>query len=153
ISGQKPKNIPEKPDFVYEKEWIDWDDWFGVFEREYLSYQEQKKFVSTLNLESASEWTEYAKSGQKPKNIPARPFKYFEKKGYLFDFYDWIGLNERKYIPFKEARAIVRSLKLKDYAKLREWSDSQRPSNIPANPSYVYKTEWRGYYDWSGIPN
>jgi len=153
LSGQKPKNIPAKPDVVYEKEWIDWDDWFGVFEREYLSYQEQKKFVSTLNLESSSEWTEYAKSGQKPKNIPAKPFQYFGKKGYLFDFYDWIGLNERKYLSFIEARSIVRNLKLKNYAELRKWSESQRPSNIPANPSYVYKTEWRGYYDWTGILN
>ena len=153
LSGQKPKNIPAKPDIIYQKQWTGWDDWFGVFEREYLSYAEQKKFVSRLNFNSTSEWTEYAKSGQKPKNIPAKPFKYFLKKGIFFDLYDWIGLNEREYLPFIEARNYVRSLKLKNYEQYGAWNNSdQRPSNIPQHPSYIYREKgWFGYADWIGI--
>ncbi len=152
-SGQKPKNIPAKPNVIYQKQWINWDDWFGIFKREYLSYEEQKKFVSVLNFDSSSEWTEYAKSGQRPKNIPAKPFKYFEKIGKdPFDIYDWLGVNERQYLPFHEARAHVRNLKLKNNDQFREWNDSVRPKNIPRNPSYVYREKgWQGYEDWTGI--
>ena len=28
--GKKPQNIPNKPDRVYEKEWISWGDWLGT---------------------------------------------------------------------------------------------------------------------------
>ncbi len=154
-SGKKPKNIPAKPNLIYKKQWIDWDNWFGAFDREYLSYEDQKKFVSTLNFESSSDWTKYAKSGKKPKNIPAKPFKYFPTAGrFFFDIYDWYGINEREYLPFDEAKAYVRNLNFKNYKEYGEWNDSAKPKNIPHNPSYVYREKgWEGYEDWTGIPH
>jgi len=155
VSGKKPKNIPAKPNVIYQKQWVDWDNWFGAFDRDYLSYEEQKKFVSTLNFESSSDWTEYAKSGKKPKNIPAKPYKYFEKIGMLlFDIYDWFGVNEREYLSFEEAKVYVRNLKFKNFKEYGEWNNSIRPKNIPHNPSYVYREKgWYGYKDWTGTPN
>lgn len=155
-SGNKPKNIPAKPDLIYKDKWSGWDDWFGVFDRPYLSYGEQREFVSKLNFTSSSQWTEYAKSGNKPKNIPANPFKYFGNFMKIsFDFYDWLGMNKKTYLPFEDARKYVRSLKLKNYEEFRTWSDSdKRPENIPANPSYIYLEKgWHGYEDYTGIPN
>ncbi|MCE9653236.1 MAG: KTSC domain-containing protein [Nitrosarchaeum sp.] len=151
-SGNKPKNIPTKPDKIYAKQWVDWDDWLGLYDREYLSYAEQKKFVSTLKFDHSFQWSEYAKSGSKPKNIPARPFQYYGHKKIEFDIYDWFGLNEREYLPFEEARIIVRSQKFKTREECLEWEKTQKPDNIPGNPSYVYREKgWYGYTDWYGV--
>ncbi|MEX2192497.1 MAG: hypothetical protein WD717_03860 [Nitrosarchaeum sp.] len=153
-SGQKPKNIPVHPDRIYKKQWVDWDDWLGLYDREYLSYADQKKFVSTLNLDHSFQWTEYAKSGQKPKNIPARPYQYYGHKKIEFNIYDWFGLDDRNYLPFEEARKIVRSQNFKTNDEYNKWCDTLKPKNIPGNPSYVYREKgWYGYADWTGVPN
>ncbi len=72
-----------------------------------------------------------------------------------FDIYDWLGMNQRTYLSFDDARSYVQGLKLKNYDEFRKWSNSdQRPSNIPANPSYVYREKgWYSYEDWTGIPH
>ena len=54
------------------------------------------------------------------------------------------------FLPFKEARAIVRELKLKTQEEWREWMKSgKRPTNIPGQPEKVYRDDgWISYPDW-----
>jgi hypothetical protein len=53
--------------------------------------------------------------------------------------------------PFEQARAYVRSLKLKGYKEWVTWSKSdERPSDIPASPRRFYDDEWAGWGDWLG---
>lgn len=152
-SGKLPENIPVNPKNVYTSAWKYYDDWLGVRDREYLSFEQAKKFVSGLIFDYPPEWKKFCISGKKPKNIPAKPFKYFSKKGrLLFDIYDWFGINEREYLPFEEAKIIIRNLKFTTYEQYREWDDSSKPKIIPGNPSYVYREKgWYSYADWTGI--
>lgn len=67
------------------------------------------------------------------------------------------GLDRRSrvrggYQTFKQARAFVRSLKLKS---ARKWDDyvksGMKPDNIPAAPQEVYANDgWAGWNDWLG---
>ena len=60
-----------------------------------------------------------------------------------------------KFLPFKDALMLARSLKLKSWSEWRQWSKSGvRKPNMPSNPNNVYKHEgWQGYGHWLGTGN
>jgi hypothetical protein len=56
-----------------------------------------------------------------------------------------------KYKPFEESKRFVRKLGLKNQNEWREYSKStDKPLDIPADPSAVYKEDWKGMGDWLG---
>jgi hypothetical protein len=57
--------------------------------------------------------------------------------------------------PFEEARAFVRSLRLKIQDEWIAWARSEaRPEDIPADPRKIYKNDgWAGMGDWLGNRN
>ena len=63
-----------------------------------------------------------------------------------------LGRRKGSYLSFAVARAIVRKVKLRSHKKWREWCKAgQRPSNIPADPSKVYRDDgWTSMPDWLG---
>jgi superfamily II DNA or RNA helicase len=67
----------------------------------------------------------------------------------------WNKLAKFNFMPFEEARAYVRKLKLKDQKAWVSYTKSgDKPQNIPANPPTVYKTNgWIGFGDWLGNSN
>lgn len=90
-SGLKPKNIPSNPDSFYSKNgWVSWTDWLGYKEQNlkkqetYLNYADAKEYVSKLNLKTHNEWVLFSKT-DRPKNIPANPWKYYK---------EWNGIKE-----------------------------------------------------------
>lgn len=56
----------------------------------------------------------------------------------------------KDFLPFEEARTYVRSLGFKESGEWKEWSKTQRPRDIPGQPSTTYKDEWQGWGDWLG---
>ena len=55
---------------------------------------------------------------------------------------------------FKEARELVRALKLSSMNEYRKYCKSgNRPEDIPTNPGSAYKTEWISFTDWLGNGN
>jgi hypothetical protein len=87
-SGNKPNFIPQAPYKTYKgKGWIGYADWLGnnrpIRPTKFRSYIESRDFVQKLGLKSFKEWNEYCKSGNKPDDIPARPwvtYKEWKKK-------------------------------------------------------------------------
>ena len=121
----------------------------------WLSFEEARALVRALKLGSHKEWEEYSKSGR-PSNIPGKPNKMYRDAGWI-SMPDWLGYEEKKMpkggaLPFEEARALVRALKLGSEKKWQEYSKSgKRPSNIPAGPHQVYRGEgWISMPDWLG---
>ncbi len=53
---------------------------------------------------------------------------------------------QNRWMPYAEAQAYIRSLKIRTQEEYREWSKSgDRPKDIPSNPKGVYKEEWKGW--------
>ena len=131
----------------------------------YLSFEEAREFVHSLNLADWKEWEKYCDNGEKPLNIPNKPDEFYKGKGWK-NWSDWLGNNKNpiikglyvkkiKFLPFEEARIIVQSQNLKS---LKEWMDycksKKKPNNIPTSPSMKYKEEgWVSWYDWLGYKN
>jgi Phage-integrase repeat unit len=107
-------------------------------------------------LKSSAEWFAYAKTLEKPNDIPANPKHTYEGDGWA-GMGDWIGTGAiasqlREYQPFRNARAFARSLNLKSEAEWRAYVKSgKKPDDIPASPSRTYaKNGWSGMGDWRG---
>jgi hypothetical protein len=69
---------------------------------------------------------------------------------------DWTGTGriadkDKEYRSFQDARAFVHSLGL---GNRNEWiaycKSKRKPQDIPASPAKTYKSEWKGWGDWTG---
>jgi hypothetical protein len=156
-SGQKPDGIPSNPGMYYkDKGWKGFKDFFGRTDgyKDFLSFEEAREYVKSLNLKSQSEWTEYSKSGQKANNIPVAPSQKYKGNGWT-NWNDFLGTKKIDFLSIEEAREFARNLKLKSPKEWQEWSKSgKRNKNIPNSPDSVYKNKgWKGWDDFLGNKN
>jgi len=170
--GMLPADIPTNPNQTYATEgWKGFGDWLGTGTiaprlREYLPFKKARAFVRSLELRSGAEWDEFCKGqmpekGFLPADIPIAPRSLYCDSGWL-GLGDWLGTNQiathlREYRPFKEARAFVHSLKLKNQHDWRKFTKGELPQrgrlpfDIPAAPDRIYVVEgWKGFGDWLG---
>ncbi len=129
-------------------------------------FEQAREFVQGIGLSSKAEWEKYCKGlmhkkGLKPDDIPYHPRIIYKNKGWI-SLGDWLGTGriatfEKVYRSFKEARAFVHSLKLKNgeewknYCKGEMHEKVAKPENIPATPDRIYKSKgWISLGDWLG---
>jgi hypothetical protein len=119
----------------------------GTSTNRYRSFEEAREFVRGLKLKSVAEWKEWCNSGQRPADIPSNPNTIY--KGQWRGMRDWLSTN--RWRSFEEAWEFVRGLRLKGKKEWEEWCKSgQKPDDIPADPTRIYKDEWPGWIDWLG---
>jgi hypothetical protein len=167
-----PKDIPASPNQTYaDKGWRSWGDWLGTgkiatSQRRYLPFREARAFAHSLRLTSGRQWFVFCKGmmphlGQLPADIPANARGTYADKGWK-GMGDWLGTGNianflREYRPFREARAFVRSLKLKSETQWRAFCRGEMPrlgrlpADIPAHADRTYADKgWKGMGDWLG---
>jgi superfamily II DNA or RNA helicase len=95
-SGKKPLDIPASPQVTYrDKGWSGSPDWLGsenvwTQNREYRSFEEAREYVRGLDIKTNKEWEEFAKSGDRPEDIPRFPEKPYRNEGWS-GYPDWLG--------------------------------------------------------------
>lgn len=169
----KPKDIPTNVARKYRDEgWKGYKDFLNSKEHrkkhsKFLPYDEAKKFVHKLKLQSYKEWHRYVAGDFKnlpikPKNIPANPAGVYKNNGWI-GIGDWIGTDafpyaHLEYRKFSEARAFARKLGLTSsvewvaYCKGEFSHLPEKPLDIPANVVRKYENKgWKGFKDflWS----
>lgn len=92
---KRPKNIPGIPKKSYKDEYISIGNWLGTHNisnklKEFLSYDDAKKFTHSLGLESVYQWEKYKKN--RPSNIPSNPKISYKNKGWV-SWPDFLGKN------------------------------------------------------------
>src|SRR6478672_2543359 len=119
-------------------------------------FAEARTYAHNLGLKNRDSWIEWAKSKDKPDDIPAKPSRVYKDQGWV-GWGDWLGTGRianqcRSYRRFEEARTYVQSLGFKCRGDWHTWSKSNdRPTDIPSNPDKFYKDEgWQGWGDWLG---
>ena len=157
ITSDIPDNIPKNPNTIYKEDWVGWKDWLKETAAKkslnYLPFAKARIISRKLGLSSVVQWNSFAKTSKRPDNIPKYPDKIYKEdwEGWK----DWLGIESFEFLPYQEARKIVRELKLvhdgiawKKYAK-----SDKRPKNIPFNPRYIYAHRWKGMANWLGVRN
>eukprot|EP00947_MAST-08B_sp_MAST-8B-sp1_P003069 g3069.t1 len=145
-SGQRPSNVPSKPDEVYKgKGWVSWPDWMGYqftkgdqFRKDMLSFEDARETVRRLGLTSKKEWKEWSKSGQRPSNVPGSPDEVYKGKGWV-SYPDWMGYQFTKgdqfrkdMLFFEDGREVVRRLGL---TSMKEWKERREEGAKASRPS------------------
>jgi superfamily II DNA or RNA helicase len=164
-SGSRPDDIPASPMKTYrDKGWIGLGDWLGTgkvsnAKRTYRPFEEARAFARSLGLRSQTDWRAFAKTGKRPLDVPFKPEQTYAECGWV-SFGDWLGtgvvsVRGRKYRPFEEARAFVRSMRLKSTNEWYKYAASgKKPSDIPSAPNLKYRSDgWAGMGDWLGTGN
>ena len=88
----RPEDIPKSPWRVYEDQWITSNDFLNDGKPRFRSFEEAKKYLQPLGLQTGSDWELYKKGelpgiSKKPKDIPANPFEvYFDEYEGIHDF-------------------------------------------------------------------
>lgn len=82
-TGLKPSDIPRE--LSRYKEWKSWGDFLGtgyVFpsHRNYMNYEEAKRYVQSLGFKSRPQWEKFAFSKERPANIPSSPHHKYKKE-------------------------------------------------------------------------
>jgi superfamily II DNA or RNA helicase len=148
-SGKLPEGLPSQPNIRYKNRgWISFSDWLGFKTRSFVDAREfvaAREFARSLNLKTEKEWLDFANGGNLPDDIPDFPQNVYGDVGWV-SYWDWLLL------PFEEARAYVRSLKI---SSPRIWAgyikSGDLPNNIPSDPAKVYQySGWTSYSDWLG---
>lgn len=161
-SGEKPDDIPAKPQRTYAKKgFISLGDWLGTGRvadqlKIYRDFKSARKFVQSLKIDNRDKWHEYCKSGKKPSDIPASPGAVYKNSGWK-GMGDWLGTGriaatEKQFLEFKKAKIFARNLSLKSSREWRDYSRSGlKPQDIPSNPDKTYiSTGWKNWGDWLG---
>lgn len=92
-----PAKLPKRPDRAYKNEWKGWGYFLGTYntmpiERQnFRSYKDSKAFARKLGYHTVEQWHEFCRSGEKPKDIPARPDVYYQKSGEWFTWSEFLG--------------------------------------------------------------
>lgn len=159
-SGKKPYDIPASPHTYYRGlGWISFGHWLGTgavyqSKREFRPFEEARDYARSLGIKKQCDWTEYAKSGKLPDDIPMYPAWHYKDKGWS-GWGDWLGTYNiaffrRQYRSFADAREFARQLRLKNYKEWRKFCKSgQLPKDIPADPRHQYKDKgWISFGDW-----
>jgi hypothetical protein len=118
--------------------------------KDWLSFKEARAFARSLGLRNEYKWREFSKTDAKPTEIPSQPQDVYAEE--WMGWGDWLGTGNRKggYLPFEEARSIVRKLQLPNTTAWVTYWKSYKPNRIPANPRVVYWSQFKGYGDWLG---
>lgn len=156
-SGKRPESIPSMPERAYKENWLSWGDWLGNArisnnKKQFLSFNDARKFVRDLGLKNQKEWRDWIKHGNRPHFIPSNPENQYQ--GEFISFGDWIGteyIHKKQFRDFYYAREFARNLNLNTQKDWQAWAQSvNRPDDIPAIPSRAYKQEWTNWGDWLG---
>lgn len=144
----RPDNIPANPENYYrDKGWEGWRKWFGISKMSrFVTFQKAKDWALKNNIKNSREWRQTCL-----KYMPKYPEYAYKNQGWR-GWHDFLGKSSKdRFLPFEEAREVVRALKLNsyyDFIKLKE-----KPPKVPANPNLTYRDKgWVDGFDWIGKP-
>ena len=120
-TDQRPSNFPSDPQRVYNgKGWNGWGDFLGTGvvaskDKVFLEFDEAKKFHPIdRSQDFLAEFQEWAKTEQRPSNIPKSPHYVYQDKGWngWGDFLgtDRIAPQYMVFLEFEEAKRHIQSI-------------------------------------------
>lgn len=117
------------------------------YKKKWLSFKNAKEYISHLKLQNKTEWEEYCRIGNKPKNIPENPDIIYKKW-----FTTWENWLSKYFFTYTESKNWVsHNLQIKD---IKDWDKiiTKIPPQIPAHPNIYYASDsWVSWEDFLSI--
>lgn len=120
----------------------------------FKSYEDAKAFIKKFGLKGKDEYIEWAKTSQRPSDIPASPRTVYISNGFSWGDFLSTGIKRHgsiKFLSYDDAKKYIHKLNFKKIGEYYEWAKTdKRPENIPASPSSQYKNKGYSIGDWLG---
>ena len=131
----------------YENDWKGHKDFFGIPNK--LTYEESKKLVRELGVNSEKEWANYVRNSGR-HDLVARISESNLYKDEWTNWNDFIG--RPKKLTYQESKQLAQKLGIKS---IKEWADYVRNSGrldlvSSIYKSELYKDEWTNWNDFLG---
>ena len=128
-------------------------DIFRISKKSHLPYEDAKEYVNMMGIKSKKEWDKIAiERKELPVNIPKYPhitYRSTEKKQGWVDWADWLGVKPKKVRSFKEAKKFLQKMNINsNHDWVKAVNSGMIPADIPRNPAFAYKKEWKGIKDF-----
>jgi len=92
-----PAYAPKRPNRVFLDEWVSWNDYLGTNNRfgnphriareHYRPYWDAVRYVHTLKLKTSKQYYQWARSDERPADIPDRPDAVYNKEWVSWEVY------------------------------------------------------------------
>jgi len=150
--------VPSRPDVVYKKKWKSWGEFFKTGRvsdlekhNSFLSYNDAKEFLKKFSFNNENEFYEWAKTKERPKNIPASPRKTYGKD--FISMGDFLGNNNystKDWLPYEECKKFVQSFNFNSINEYSTWISKNKANvKVPAHPRDIYP-EFEGWPEFIG---
>lgn len=138
----RPQHLPFDPRTTFREEFVSWGDYLGIDESaprlldsEEVSFGKARVEARKLGFKSAQEyWADPPVS----LGLPRHPEQAYAGKGWL-GWADFLGV---KYLPYKEARELARTLGFKSVGEYQSDTSGRRPKNLPVGAKSMYEKDW-----------
>lgn len=156
-SGERPVNIPSRPEAIYKDDWQGWLYFLGYGPRKkYLDYEEARAIVHKQKIRNQQDWMNWYKTDSRPCDIPMNPHYVYreDRQGGWINWRDWLGEND-KWMPYDELKEFIKQFDLRTSFNYSRWFFDNKMSKyrddndrrIPSNPKNIYK-EWTGWTEF-----
>jgi hypothetical protein len=153
--GKRPIFIPKYPDLAYGKKgWSGWNNWLGAG---FLPFPKTRTYVRKLKFKNVSDYRKWAKSPNRPNNIPTAPEVAYQHVGWN-GYADFLGngrirIVNTEFLPFDKARSFIQTKGLRNKREYIVWRKNQKQSiHIPSDPPRVYR-KFSTWADFLGTTN
>ena len=157
VTGTREEIFSIDPFLLEESELVDNLNiklWENLSRFNWMSFEEAREYVRSLNLKSQKDYQKFIKSNPTPNDFPKKIDRVYKKTGWL-SWGDFLGYSKGwngKYRDFKEARKFVRSIGVKSHSEWKKFCDSgKKPIDIPFSGYITYKNKgWINAADYFG---
>ena len=143
--------MPSNPDKYYEKEWVNWNEFFGNRSFPLAPYKELKKILIDQRVKSTREYRLLREKNKGVINgwkLPSEPHKKYK---------EWVNWNEflgkLPIASYEELKKAVRDQGVKTRRYYSVWREKNKgvfnERRIPSNPDKLYK-EWVSWNEFLG---
>jgi hypothetical protein len=87
--------ISRRPEIYYlHSGWRGWEDWLGIKDDRFLSYEQAKKAITKLGLKNWEDWRRFDKRNL-PDKVPRNPNSVYKRRGTWVSWGDFLGVKIR----------------------------------------------------------
>ena len=130
--------------YFKSKGWVSWNKFFNLPEDPFMNFTEAMLLMKRLGIQSVAQFKQWSSSGQRPKNFPSNPDKYYKNKGWK----SWSHFFSNHRLSLEEHIELARARKIKtieEYHELVEKNDFV--GRLVKNPD-VYFRGAGGWISW-----
>ena len=142
--------------------------WERIAKANWLSYNECITFTTTLGLKNVKEWSNYCTSGNKPFDIPSKPYNAYPTEWSNGGWNEWLGTNNKSnwetsknFFSLSDAKKFIKNHtkgKITSQSEFNKWVKNkiegvvEKPVQMPSAPWQTYFNDpaWKGLGDFLG---